>query len=151
MACCQLLVEVLESRVGDLLTDESVWEVVYTCFINRNEVGREAGGRKQPKSSKRTCLAQAELQPGSEERPISGVAGWLRRRGCWPCCLPARLPACGGGGLQVAHSKMLCHTAEQGLFRIMRVVFRKFAREMANGLHHKRQSSTTSLTHAGSK
>jgi hypothetical protein len=36
--CAQLLVEVVEHKVGDLLTDESVWEVVYTCFINRNEV-----------------------------------------------------------------------------------------------------------------
>jgi hypothetical protein len=43
--------------------------------------------------------------------------------------------------LQVAHSKMLCHTAEQGLFRIMRVVFRKFAREM-------KQQHAAALPHA---
>ena len=34
----QLLAEALEGPVGWLLTDEGVWEVVQTCFVNRNEV-----------------------------------------------------------------------------------------------------------------
>ena len=38
MRIIELLAEAMEGKVGALLEDESVWEVVQTCFVNRNEV-----------------------------------------------------------------------------------------------------------------
>ncbi|KAM3570707.1 hypothetical protein VYU27_007231 [Nannochloropsis oceanica] len=79
MRIIELLAEALEDPgVGSLLEDESVWEVVQTCFVNRNEV---------------------------------------------------------------AHSRQLCHAAEQALFRIIRVVFHHFASSFSSS-----PSSSSSLS-----
>lgn len=76
----QLLTSALEGRMGALLSDETVWEMVQTCFVNRNEI---------------------------------------------------------------AHSRQLCHAAEQSLFRMMRVVFRKAHLSTQNNTGSSRGGSTT--------
>ena len=66
MRIIELLAEALEDPgVGSLLEDESVWEVVQTCFVNRNEIAH----------SRQLCHTAEQVRKEGRKRSVGGLHG----------------------------------------------------------------------------
>jgi len=122
MRIIELLAEALEDPgVGSLLEDESVWEVVQTCFVNRNEVAH----------SRQLCHAAEQVLMEGRMGRVGGFHGDSPLRHG----VPLHTYTC----LFTLH--FLIDTHLQALFRIIRVVFHHFASSFSSS-----PSSSSSLS-----